>query len=530
MKAAQLPDSLDKLPLDSRSKERLSKTLSRLSRDEETVLYDDRVVQLALDYSKFDKDIRRILTRLSHCKSEDGLPFGRSVGRYSSTKAVWEKFTQPTKPDFRWNRRLQKAIQKVADRYSEANLEVLPEPVTEQEFRGLLSDWSTSGGIESIISGKRTKGEILDEEYMRSFPDKMNKARRDGRFDYPIIPGFRTQCHELPELMCKHKKRPVNMVAMTQILGESLFANPVTNFLTTYKYSAIGKDDIHYLPDYCSSRRAMMYKWLSLDYSNYDSTIPEWLLDAAWEIIRGAFHGMTPDQRALFNACKQSFIVKDLITPEGLLHVTHGNPSGSKFTAIINGVVNEILTEYWADLLGRQVDYIIMGDDNLIFFTDGRPITSSEVERIANVLTSKFGIEVNPTKAVYGDYTDYPKFLSRYWKPRGAWRSTDELVSLLAYPERFRNYKSGVLTPELIIYSYILGCSEGMREWFKVDEFLANMKMKKTSTKGMWTKEVLREVPYTIRNRVELERIGILPKQLTTGRIAVSCNLVGYSA
>jgi hypothetical protein len=519
MQSKDLSNLLEALPIDKGSKRRLRTTLTRLDRDEEHVLFDDRVVELAKRYEKRPGTVNRIIARLSRCvSSEDGLPFGSSVGRKASMFRIWEKFAEPEKSDFRWNKRFQAAIQKVSDRYKVANLEVLDMPKSYQGFRNLLPDWSTSGGWESITTGCKTKGEILGEEYIRSFAGKVDKAIADGKFSYPIVPGFRTQCTELPHLDCKHKKRPVNMVTLTVILAESLFANPINQFLTRYPYSAIGKDDVYDIPQFCVAKRMRGYHWLSLDYSNYDSTIPSWLIDASFGILKQCFPRMTERQSALWDVLVKTFVVKDIVIPPwNYIHVTHGNPSGSKFTAIINGVCNEIMTEYWADLLSRKVEYMIMGDDNLIFFTDGLPITKEEIERIADVLTSKIGISVNASKADHGSPNDRPKFLSRIWTDAGAWRPVDELVAKLAYPERYRNYVSGSITPELMLFSYILGCRAGMRDWLRVDDFLRenNLKLEKVE----WTKEVLREVPYTIRTRVELERIRTRRPYLTPGNM-----------
>lgn len=513
MRAQLLPESLEKLPLDSGSKRRLSSYLSRIKRDEEHVLFDDQVVKVALEYSFRPQESKSILARLAKCKSKaDGLPFGRSVGRYSSMVSIWKKFSEPEKPDFRWNKRFRAAIQKVADRYSEASLTAIPLPTTVEEAKLLLSEWRTSGGWESILTGKRYKGDILDKEYVKGLAGKVTKALEEGRFNYPILPGYRTQCSELPNLDCKHKKRPVNMITLTVVLCESLFANPISGFLTTYPYSAIGKDDRFDIPRWVHQQQVRGYSWISLDYSNYDSTIPSWLIDAAFKVLRLMFKKLTPEQEALWDVLVNSFVVKDFVTPDGLLHVTHGNPSGSKFTSIINGVCNEIMTEYWADLLGREVRYMIMGDDNLIYFSDGRPITVEEIQRITDVLSKKIGIEANWQKVEYGKWDQDPRFLSRFWKATGAWRSHDELLSLLAYPERYRDYKGTQLTPELLIFSYILGCEAGMRAWFNVDKFLMDNPRLKLP---LSSKEVLREVPYTVRLSIELALIGQMPKQLS---------------
>jgi hypothetical protein len=518
MRATKSFDFLEALPLDGGSKKRLSSTLSRLKRDEVRVLRDGLAIREAQKYELKSGWTRRTLAQLHRCYDpKEDLPFGRSVGRYESMKRIWLKFLQEDKADFRWNVRFRGAIQKVLKRYAEAHLRILEVPHTVEEARALLSDLGTSGGYESIVSGKQHKGDLLDEEYVGALPREFDKARENGRFDYPIIPGYRTQCTELPDGTCKHKKRPINMVTLVVVLAEALYANPINTFLKNYKYSAIGKDGKAYLSPWCTKHRTRGRDWLSLDYSSYDATIPAWLIDAAFDVLTACFDEMTPEQNALWDAIRQSFIVKDLITPEGILHVTHGNPSGSKFTAIVNGVCNEIMTEYWADVLGREVEYVIMGDDNLIFFTDGRPITESEVKRIADILTNKIGIEVQWQKAQYGNWREYPEFLSCLWTDKGQWRSPRELLSLIAYPERWRDYRGTALTVDLLLYSYILSCEAGMREWFDVDQFMFDHPNLRLSAIPMAAKY---EVPYIIRVKMELSMIDKKAKQLSYRRNA----------
>lgn len=506
MKAKLPSTSFNYTALDSGSKRRLSNTLSRMSRDEVHVLFDKLVVKLAREYARNPDKVEAALKQLREAVDPDnGLPFGRSVGTYASTKVIWQKFADPQKPDFRWNQRLQMAIQKVAKRYKAALLQAIDMPSTLGELKGLLVELGTSGGWESILTGKRKKKDLLDDQYYDFWKREVEAAILRGRFNYPIVPGSRTQCAMTGRKTCKHKKRPINMVTLVVILVEALFANPVTEFLTHYSYSAIGKNDITYIPGWVTGRRLRHYSWVSLDYSQYDASLPSWLIDSAFDIIKGAFKSLDPLMDRLFEVVRRSFIVKELVTPEGILRVTHGNPSGSKFTAIINGVCNEIMTEYWSDLLERKVEYMIMGDDNLIFFSDGRSITLKEKERIADILTHKFGIAVNATKCDSGDWQAIPKFLSREWRPEGAWRDLLDLVAHLAYPERFRNYrvnkKSGVssLTPEVVFFSYILGCKAGMNEFFDVNRFLRDygFKLKQIEL----SPEAYRELPWNMRER-----------------------------
>lgn len=515
MGTAQISNVVELLCHDVGSKKRLYNALSRMARDEDHVLFDKPAVSVVLDYAKNQRQVRDWLSRMANISSSvDGLPFGRSVGTYASTKEIWNKFQLPEKDSLRWSRTFQLAFQKVADRYSNAKLKPLEMPRSVEGVKQLLSEWHTSGGWDSILYDKRYKGEILTAEFVASLFDKMDAAIGYGRFRYPIVPGSRTQCVLNDELTdCKHKKRPINMVSLTVVLWEAIFANPIGLFLTHYPYSAIGKDDLRDIPQFIHNRLSQRYDWVSLDYSAYDATLPSWLLRAAFDVLKGMFQ-LTPKEAQYWDVIVNTFIIKDLVTPDGVIHVTHGNPSGSKFTAIINGVCNEIMTEYWANILHRHVEYMIMGDDNLIFFTDSKKITLLEIQRIEDILGCKFGIVMNASKTDFGSWTDVPRFLSREWRFQGAWRPPVELLSLIAYPERFRDYHGGVLTPEILIFSYILSCPAGMFDLIDVDRFLVDHP---TLRSIVMSREVLREMPWSIQQMADLIKIHATTKRLPYG-------------
>lgn len=504
MKVAKLLNSLQNIAPDSGSKRRLSSCIARLKKDEEQILYDDRVVKLLEKYVRKPEWLKKQIAYFNAC-DEDGVKFARSAGSYNSMKKVWDGFKAEQKPDFRWNNRCQRAIRKVGDRYAKAALTMIACPKSIDDLRDLVADKSTSGGWESILTGLRTKGELLSEEsYYSSWRQSLESALNEGRFTDPIVPGYRTQCSDLGGGKCKHKKRPINMVTLKVILAESLYANPLSQWLKYYQYTAIGKDTRTDISNWVSQQRKDMYQWLSLDYSAYDSSIPSWLIDAAFEIIRGAFRNLGKFGNDLLTVLKQTFIVKDIITPEGIIHATHGNPSGSKFTAIINGICNEIMTEYWADLLGKEVEYMIMGDDNLIFAKHVGPFSPDEVERISSVLLSKFGVTVNAQKSASGTHRDSPEFLSAHWTAFGPWRPGSELYSHLAYPERFRDYRAGKLTPQMLIYSYILAYPAGMRDMMYIDQFLRDYQAE--FSRITWVEGVTKSLPYIVRQKLELQR------------------------
>jgi hypothetical protein len=86
-------------------------------------------------------------------------------------------------------------------------------------------------------------------------------------------------------------------VALSLSVAEAKFVWPIEEyFLKKYEHSAIGKSDNH-ITWWVNVQRSRFRNFISLDYSKFDSTIPAWLIHAAFTIIRAAFVEM--DERLL---------------------------------------------------------------------------------------------------------------------------------------------------------------------------------------------------------------------------------------
>jgi hypothetical protein len=299
----------------------------------------------------------------------------------------------------------------------------------------------------------------------------------------------------------KSKKRAVFMVDVYTIIAESKFGYPLNEWLKEYSYTAIGKDD-KWISRWVNSMRMEGYNFISLDYSKYDSTIPSWLIHSAFDVIRAAF---SEYDSTLLSVIEEDFINKSIITGDGIINVHHGNPSGSRLTAIINGICNEIMTETWMEALNVHGVCNIMGDDNLIYMP--WRVDDALVSQISHYITHNFGVKVNSEKSNSGSYKSDPEYLSRFWGYSGPYRNVGEVISLIAYPERFRPYnrKGVVLTPEMIIYSYVLAYRKTMDELIDTEAFLRDINFSFTSIR--WTKEQREAVPYNIRVHVELNNL-----------------------
>lgn len=488
---------------DSGLTKRLREYRKRLTNKDAKRIFDGKAVKLLLQYALEPWKIEAELRYLANLMDGRGRKFCRSIGEYEDAKEQLSNFAAGEKPSFRWNSHYQTAIRRVTQRYSVAKLKSLKYS-TSKDIYEAVTDWSTSAGWEGIKTGLRKKREYLGDKLVQVHEEREAKALRDGSFNDPIIMGRRTQGSGAYDEngrrtnTCKMKLRMVMMVALHPIITESRFAKPLTEWLKTYPYSAIGKDDA-WITNWTNEQRRCGRNFISLDYSKYDSTIPSWLLRSAFDIVRAAFSEYDSELLAL---CEEDFINKNLVTADGVVHATHGNPSGSRFTAIINGICNEIITETWLSKFGLEAEYNIMGDDNLIYLRKVE-IGSSDIQDISNYITHNFGIKTNTDKSNFGNYAKDPEYLSRYWSPTGPWRWFGEVIGLIAYPEKFRPYgnKKAKLTPAMIIWAYILGYRKTMAEMIDIPRFMAEQHAALGNVE--WTKELRENIPYNLRTYVE---------------------------
>lgn len=483
---------------DSQSRKALACYRANLLNDYHAVNFDDKVKKFLYPYVWSKDNMTKQINYLNHLKDPEGSPFCRSWRTYSKAMDKLAVFSLPEATTFRWNVHFQKAYAKVKERHAQSTLRPLKYR-SNRDVIDAVSKWDTSAGFTSLVNPNvKHKRDILTENLVDTVNNKIRDAIDRGSFEAYGMIGFRTQGSGEYDLngnqthTCKLTTRAIWMEDIYKVIAERKFALPYLNWVKSYKYSGIGMND-----NQISKRvHGMMFhncNWLSLDYSGYDSTIPSWLIRSAFDIVESCFK-MDAYDRKLLGVLREDFINKNLITADGVIHYTHGTPSGSGFTTIINCICNEIMTETWADKFGIKVDYNVMGDDNLIMSSQ-----ELDIEKIASYLTKNFGVKVNASKSCYGKTSkDDPEYLSRIWTNHGPWRHPNQLLSKLLFPERRRDYKNNPdLTPQIIIYSYILGYEAGMRQLMDVDRFLSDTGI--TMCKITESKQVLSNLPYNVR-------------------------------
>nr|QQO81403.1 RNA-dependent RNA polymerase [Soybean thrips partiti-like virus 7] len=182
------------------------------------------------------------------------------------------------------------------------------------------------------------------------------------------------------------------------------------------------------------------WKWLGLDYSSYDSTVPPWLIRDAFDILCERidftrYHGNgipEPNNlRRLWRVIIKYFIETPIKLPSGKVVVKKGGvPSGSYFTSLVNSVCNCIIMHYLLDgkAYSRSASWQL-GDDMLVAVGE-----AIHMEGIAKVALKVFGVIVNADKSEYGSYVS---FLGYRMSPKGKpVANYEKLVAQLCLPDR----------------------------------------------------------------------------------------------
>lgn len=429
--------------LDPDSAKTLREVLSQACRDRDEVFFDDRELTEFEENLKSRRFVAETREYLRTLRTEEGVPFCRSVVQHKKARAQLDNFLKPDPPNNMYRKVVQTAFHVVLSRYQKANLAELPFR-SQAEVADSIPRKDTSCGFDRFVSpGKwhKKKEALEDPEFYAWFLNEEEQARVHGTFGKPYTPITRTQVSGAFNRdgsythTCKVKPRYAMCDSLARSVSAQRYVGPLESFLKDYSHSAIGKSD-SYITKWVNVRRARGWSWISLDFSKYDSTIPAWLLEAAFAIARVAFREMDDD---LFDAHKRDYIHKTLILKDEWLEIHHGTPSGNRFTSVINGIVNELITETVIARFRLTADYMVMGDDNLLYLKHA--VSAALVKVIAEFISATFGIQCHPEKCRFGNHFEDPEFLSSWWTSRGRRRPMGEILSLALYPERWRNYE-----------------------------------------------------------------------------------------
>lgn len=358
--------------------------------------------------------------------------------------------------------------------------EVIQPLVLEEDMdpRSVFSNMQASAG--SIIPGKN-KEQAWDIIYAVACWYYDNLPSNDP---YPALPFSRSQISnfineagDIDSSAIKHKQRLVWCINAGMVLVEALFARPIMDkVLPQIVQYAGGKapEKIRYF-----MRRWNGWHWVCLDYSNYDATVPKWLIRDVFEIIKAKFDDK---YHSILDWICYHFIHTKIYMPDGTIkQKAKGIPSGSYFTQIVGSLVNMVVVRtYLYRKFGNdvnkyatvegQMSFMVMGDDNVVF--TAVPINRKD---LSQYLLNNFGLEVNERKCAHGDPFTDPEFLKRVWQKDGEWRNPLELFVNMCTPERYRDYDNKDFKPAHVIFGYFLTYRNAMKEFFTYKQLVEMM-------------------------------------------------------
>lgn len=462
---------------------------------------DKRILELAKQYELQDGFVEKIA---KHLKDVDYGP--RQVA--GSHEANLEAYCRGHAAPFTWNRNYQRAVAEVM-RITAPRKPLAPISLrTDREIKDALPREDTHAGISYLETGLRRKGEYL-EGIAERLETEQDQALKMGTFEKPLIIGERYQCSggyaESGEEMetVKYKTRTIHMYDVYMALTELGFSKPAQRHLGYQDLYAGGKKPNDLWQIIYKYRHTHEF-WMSVDYSKYDQTLPGWLIEGGFRVVRSWFGKFDCRTEGLWNLVVNDFIHKGFVGPCGdILYSDDGVPSGSMFTQIIDTLCNLIMLQTFAYSQGweKPLRCNICGDDNLIFH-DGW----FKIEDYASYLKHNFGVECHPDKCAQGTWKQHPEYLSRFWTNTNIYRNPNVLLSKMMYPERFRDYvKNKDLSAELIFYSYFLAYPGGMKEAFDMDSFLRD---KRTHVRGQ-SARALSELPGFLQYQVRYEGLKL---------------------
>lgn len=416
-----------------------------------------KALKLLLNEAPYDN---KELVRLIRMAKEDN----NITKKFNMPKKQYENikpFLAQERRDMRWNRNYRSArsiLRGSVLKELKRKLTILDVNKEEDVLRA-FSNLSASCGAVSPGNKKKDKLDLIVEvaKYLLEHPE--HEGIPALTFKRSQISNF-IKNGKLDSSEIKKKYRLVWCIDAATVLVEALYARPLMDVvLPSIINYAGGKSDTD-IGETLIAWWSQTQNWICFDYSQYDSTVPSWLIQDMFDLLKCYFD--RKDWDTLDWVCDK-FINTKIIMPEGeVLQKHHGIPSGSYFTQIIGTLCNlQVMLTAFVAIYGREetlrkltagsgyLMLMAMGDDNVVFCKG-----DIDDEALASYIFKNFGLVINLSKCDKGDYTEHPVFLKRTWTERGAWRDIKELLVQMIHPEFWRTYEN--YSPYHIIYGYYL--------------------------------------------------------------------------
>jgi len=447
-------------------------------------------------------ELERIENQLAHLKCVNAPEMtqpGRSAYSLKQLKENLSLYCVKQCRSLRWNEHYQQALRSVAEDVSSLLSKgrclkpISTEAVAESEvFRKNLDK---NAGYFAFLTGRRSKGENLADalEWCNS---NLALVAEEGHYGIPFVISHRSSNSKPVKVDgkwgWKWKCRVILMEDIRALLMDGRFAIPFTQLFIECPWGEGGmtQGQVH---SWVAVTRCHYERWYSSDYSKFDVSQADWLLeDVMYQVMRPLFGKLSDSDEKLFSAMVNSYIDKDIHGFDGIYHAHGCQVSGSFTTYAFNTIINEVIDRTVLLMQGCDIarfKSLKCGDDNLTYLRHDEPW---DREKHCELVWKYFGIKTTLGPDDCGTSDQDPTFLSKTWTFNGERREIREVVWNLLYPERFRNYDPSVTgvsverAEALVLLAACLEQDATMREWFNLDTIYAEAGVARNDVKTVY--------------------------------------------
>lgn len=383
------------------------------------------------------------------------------------------------------------AKREIEKRFFGAESALMPLPLSEirDNLIQYLSEPSASAGYPFIqIQGCTKKRDAVvtpqfkkDVDDMVAFlvSDQNNDPFSYRKLSYPCVAYQKTSAVKPGK---EEKVRFIWGYPLLMVAFEAMFAVPLIECAKKREDDSELAPTSFRMTAYSGGYAQLVEKYGQLgasvtDYSSYDTTVPSWLIQDVFAMIKKHFVMGSVDER-IFEMVENYFIHTPMLFKEtGTLFCKHhGIPSGSWFTNIVGSLCNAIIMMTCNSLVRMKPMIMkVMGDDNLVIGG------CSDFLELKHLLIQYFGVVINPKKC-YSGYLINAKFLGRRFSEKvGAfkgWKKSiaDSFLSLI-YPSKVddaisyhqRLYSIYLDNPVRLLWKMVLRKEEEILEALKME-------------------------------------------------------------
>lgn len=213
----------------------------------------------------------------------------------------------------------------------------------------------------------------------------------------------------------------------------------------------------------------------SLDLSQFDATISSDFIDLAFDILETWFDltevetvsGLSVQE--IFKIIRRYFIHTTIVMPDGNIYIgkSHGVPSGSYFTQMVDSIVNTIMAGWVSFTFNLHVsvkDIFVLGDDLLIW--SNRRVS---LDRISKAVNSSLHLKLHGSeKSEIVRYDEVIHYLGRDWENGLPSLDESEILKRMVYPESYRKYDDDPKRREAQLHRMLLSYAATYRSAWRI--------------------------------------------------------------